>query len=53
MDANAKAINAVRSMRFNPRARDGREHKSVFIQDQEYSFNPRARDGREFTQATT
>ena len=32
---------------FNPRARDGREIRTVLIKDLSHSFNPRARDGRE------
>ena len=34
-------------MRFNPRARDGREERRWFDWSTHIGFNPRARDGRE------
>ena len=47
MDANVHAQRLGRYARFNPRARDGREHGLIATFNPAASFNPRARDGRE------
>ncbi len=38
-----------KAMRFNPRARDGREATLRIVVIDQKGFNPRARDGREAT----